>query len=117
MASHHKSTLVPVVMLDIVHHVARYLSVTFWYGCTLAQRLKGSVVHDLCLLDSFGFLPLVVAILFINKHGFFMTAWHLVSVLVDWMVAVVLESHLVHGLTHHLCIADVTFAPLPSWFF
>ena len=115
MAARHKSTLVPAIVLDIVHHVARYLGVTFWYGCTLAQGLKGSVVHDLCLLNSFGLFPLVVAILLINEHGFFVTAWHLVSVLVDWTVAVVLESHLVDSSTHRLCVADVTLASFPPW--
>ena len=79
MASGNQSAFVASIVLDIVHHVARYLLIAIRNRCTLAQGLKGLITNDLVPLQFLGLGPLIIAVLFVYPHGLLMVWRDLVA--------------------------------------
>ena len=95
MSSGDESRLVSSIVLDIIHHVAWDLGVTFWNWCSQPEVARGVVFIDLSDFQIFGVLPFPVAIFLVDEDSFFMASWHLIPILVTGTVAVVPKLHLV----------------------
>ena len=104
------------VPLNVVDHVARNLLVPIRCQRVESQVAEGVVLKQLFQFEFFSILPPPVSLALVNKSGLVMTPGNLMSILVTWAVAEVLESNLVDHAPNYLLPLGNTLAPSPSGF-
>ena len=83
------------VMLDVIDKMTWYLGISFWNRCALSEVLKCLILKELFDFEFLSILPFRVPIFLVNFNRLVVISWYLVTILVDGLCSVDLQSCLV----------------------